>query len=62
MKTNLQKVKLGEVKVATRPNWKESEFAKTTNGQIMKIVDRAVKNGHFIEPQVLSWTTKEQIL
>lgn len=62
MKTNWQTKKLGEVKKPIQPNWEETEFAKTIDGQIMVMLNEATKNKHFIEAQALSWTTIEQIL
>ena len=49
-------------KKPNKPDWEESEFAKTIDGQIMVMLNKAVTNGHFIEAQVLSWSTIEQIL
>ena len=48
-------------KGAIQPNWKESEFAKTMDGQIMIMLEKAVQNGHFIEAQALSWSAVEQL-
>lgn len=53
--------KLGEKK-AIQPNWRESEFATTIDGQIMLMLERAIKNKHFIEAQALSWSFVEQLL
>ncbi|MFA5876841.1 MAG: hypothetical protein WC880_00550 [Candidatus Paceibacterota bacterium] len=44
------------------PNWEESDFAKTVDGQIMLMVKKAISNGHFVEAQMLSWSTIDQIL
>lgn len=60
--TNYPTKKLGEVKDPIQPNWEESEFAKTIDGQIMVMLKKAIENKHFIEAQTLSWTTIEQLL
>jgi len=44
------------------PNWEESEFAKTIDGQVMMMVKDAINNNSFIEAQTLSWAAVEQIL
>lgn len=44
------------------PNWEESEFAKTIDGQVMLMVKSAIENNSFIEAQTLSWATIEQLL
>lgn len=61
MKADLQTKKTNEKK-AVLPNWEESEFAKTIDGQIMIMVKKAIEDGHFIEAQTLSWSTIEQLL
>ena len=61
MKTNLQ-TKIPEEKDSIQPNWEESEFAKTIDGQIMVMLKKAIDGKHFIEAQTLSWSTIEQIL
>lgn len=61
MKTNRQTKKLEE-KDPIQPNWGESEFAKTIDGQIMVMLKKAIEGKHFIEAQTLSWSTIEQIL
>ena len=60
-KTGSPTEKLGE-KEAVYPNWEESEFAKTIDGQIMTMLIKALKSDHFIEAQVLSWSSIEQLL
>jgi hypothetical protein len=44
------------------PNWEESEFAKSIDGQVLLMVKGAITNGSFIEAQTLSWATIEQLL
>lgn len=44
------------------PNWEESEFAKTIDGQVTLMVKSALENNSFIEAQTLSWATIEQLL
>lgn len=51
-----------ENKKALVPNWEESEFAKTVDGQILLMVKRSIKDKHFIEAQALSWATIEELL
>lgn len=62
MKTNWQTKKLNEEKEPIKPNWEETEFVKTIDGQIMVMLNEAIKNGHFIEAQSLSWAGVEQLL
>jgi hypothetical protein len=51
-----------QVKEVIRPGWRESEFAKTIDGQVMLLIDRAIKNKHYLEAQTLSWAIIEQLL
>lgn len=44
------------------PNWEESEFVKSIDGQVMVMVKKAILNDSFIEAQTLSWATIEQLL
>ena len=60
-KSNLFNRKLEEKK-AVQPGWRESDFVKTIDGQIMIMLKKAVKHKHFIEAQALSWATIEQLL
>lgn len=62
MQNNWPTKKLGETKKPVQPNWKESEFAKTLDGQIMAMLIKAIEDKHFIEAQALSWSTAEQLL
>src|SRR3989344_9610860 len=62
MKTNWPTKKLDDEKEPVQPNWEESEFAKTIDGQIMAMLKKAVDNKYFIEAQTLSWSAIEQLL
>ena len=44
------------------PDWEETEFVKTMDGQLMLMVKGALRNGSYVEAQTLSWTTIEQLL
>jgi len=60
MKTNWQQTP--QLKDSILPDWKDSDFAKTTHGQIMILINEAVVGKHVIEAQALSWSVIEQIL
>jgi len=62
MKTNWQTKKMEAEKKPIQPDWRESEFAKTIDGQIMFMIEKALTDRHFIEAQTLSWSTIEQLL
>jgi len=51
-----------DIKIPVKPNWRDSEFAKSIEGQVMIQIEKAIENKHFIEAEVLSWSTIEQIL
>lgn len=62
MKSTWPTKKLGEEKSVVRPDWEESDFAKTIDGQIMVMLKKAIEDKHYIEAQALSWTGIEQLL
>jgi len=49
-------------KEAQKPDWRESDFAKTIDGQIMLLLRDAIVDKHYIEAQSLSWSAIEEIL
>jgi hypothetical protein len=57
----MKKIK-NDKKEAVAPNWKESEFAKSIDGQMMLMVENAINNGSLIEAQALSWASIDQLL
>src|ERR1035437_9014530 len=54
-------IKLTDKKEPVIPNWKETEFAKTFEGQIMLHLEKSVDDKHPIESLLISWSMIEQI-
>lgn len=51
-----------EKKLSVHPDCRESDFAKTIDGQIMIMTKNATDNKHFIEAQALSWSAITELL